>query len=178
VLGRVLRESCRAGARTHGRPKRIHAARADERHAGPQDFTVMNDSSTHSSRLSHIRVRDCMHHGVLSCGPDDPLRDVAATMANHRVHAVLITDREGGRPLGMVSDLDVAAAAARGEDQATAREAAGAEPLTVSSAAPVQDAARLMSDQRVGHLVVVDSASGYPAGVISTLDVASIYAGR
>jgi CBS domain-containing protein len=115
-----------------------------------------------------------MHHGVLSCGPDDPLTDVAAIMANHRVHAVLITDRGGGRPLGVVSDLDVVAAVARGEDRA-AREAAGRDPLTISSDATVQDAARLMSDRAVSHLVVVDSASGYPAGVISTLDVASIY---
>ena len=119
-----------------------------------------------------------MHHGVLSCGPDDSLRDVAATMANHRVHAVLIAERQGGRPLGVVSDLDVAAAAARGRDDATAREAAGADPVTVSSDAPVQDAARLMSEHGVSHLVVVESASGYPAGVISTLDVAGIYGGR
>jgi CBS domain-containing protein len=119
-----------------------------------------------------------MHHGMLSCGPDDPLRDVAATMANHRVHAVLIADRPGGRPLGVVSDYDVAAAAAGGDDQITAREASGGEPLTVSSDAPVADAARLMSNQHVSHLVVVQGASGYPAGVISTLDVASVYAGR
>jgi predicted transcriptional regulator len=158
--------------------QRIHAGRADERLAGPQDFTVMTDPSTHSSRLSHIRVRDCMHHGMLSCAPDDALRDVAATMANHRVHAVLITERKEGRPLGVVSDLDVAAAAAEGNDQATAREAAGPDPVTVSSDAPVQDAARLMSQHGVTHLVVVEGASGYPAGVISTLDLASVYAGR
>jgi CBS domain-containing protein len=118
-----------------------------------------------------------MHHGMLSCGPDDPLRDVAATMANHRVHAVLVAERQGGRPLGVVSVLDVAAAAARGDDEATARSATS-EPVTVSSDAPVQDAARLMSSQRVSHLVVVEGTSGYPAGVISTLDVASVYAGR
>jgi CBS domain-containing protein len=136
----------------------------------------MTDAHHHSSKLSRIRVRDCMHHGVLSCGPEDPLTDVAAIMANHRVHAVLITDRGGGRPLGVVSDLDVVAAAGRGAERLTAREAAGREPLTISSDAPVQDAARLMSDHGTSHLVVVDSASGYPAGVISTLDVASIYA--
>jgi CBS domain-containing protein len=136
----------------------------------------MTDAHHHSSRLSRIRVRDCMHHGLLSCGADEPLTEVAATMASHRVHAVLITDRDGGRPVGVVSDLDVVAAVARGEDHATAREAAGREPLTISSDAPIPDAARLMSDRAVSHLVVVDRASGYPAGVISTLDVASIYA--
>jgi CBS domain-containing protein len=118
-----------------------------------------------------------MHHGMLSCGPDDLLRDVAATMANHRVHAVMVAERPGGRPLGVVSVVDVAAAAGRGDDQATALSATS-EPITVSSDASVQDAARLMSSQGVSHLVVVEGASGYPAGVISTLDVASIYAAR
>lgn len=135
----------------------------------------MTDPHNDSSRLNRIRVRDCMHHGVLRCAPDDPLVDVAAVMANHRVHAVLITDRAGGRPLGVVSDLDVVAAAARGEQRPTARDATGREPLTISSDATVQEAAQLMSERAVSHLVVVDSASGYPAGVISTLDVASIY---
>ncbi|MBV9336145.1 MAG: CBS domain-containing protein [Solirubrobacterales bacterium] len=134
--------------------------------------------TSQSPRLSRIRVRDCMHHGMLTCGPDDPLRDVAALMANHRVHAVLISDRPGGRPLGVVHDLDVAAAVARGEEEASARTAAGGEPMTISSDAPVQDAARLMSEHRVSHLLVVEGASGYPAGVVSTLDVASAFAGR
>ena len=135
----------------------------------------MNDQSP---RLTRIRVRDCMHHGILSCSPDDSLRDVAAVMAHHRVHAVLIADPPGGRPLGVVTDLDVAAAVARGEEQASARESAGDGPHTVSADAPVQTAARLMSEHGVSHLLVVGSATGYPAGVISTLDVASVYAAR
>jgi CBS domain-containing protein len=119
-----------------------------------------------------------MHHGMLSCGPDDPLRDVAATMANHRVHSVLIIDRPGGRPLGVVSDEEVIAAIARGDEDALARDAVGGEPLTVSSDASVRTAARLMSQHHVSHLVVVEGASGYPAGVLSSLDVVSVYAIR
>src|SRR5262249_57643787 len=118
---------------------------------GSPDFRVMTDPSTHSSRLSYVRVRDCMHHGMLSCGPDDPLRDVAATMANRRVHAVLIAERQGGRPLGVVSVHDVAAAAARGDVQATARSATS-EPVPVSAVAALQDAARLMRSHCVTPL--------------------------
>jgi CBS domain-containing protein len=146
--------------------------------ANPRHLRVMTDANIQSTSLSRIRVRDCMHHGVLSCSPNDPLRDVAAIMANHRVHAVLVSDREGGRPLGVISDLDVADAAARGEEQRTAGETTTREPLTIPADALVRDAARLMSEHGVSHLVVVDSASGYPAGVISTLDVATIFARR
>ena len=119
-----------------------------------------------------------MHHGMLSCGPDDPLREVAATMANHRVHAVLIIDRPGGRPIGVVSDEEVIAAIARGDENVVAGDAARGEPLTVSSNASVRSAARMMTEHHVSHLVVVEGASGYPAGVVSTLDVTSVFARR
>ena len=34
-----------------------------------------------------------------------------------------------------------------------------------------------MEEHAVAHLVVIDSADGYPVGIISTLDVACAYAG-
>jgi CBS domain-containing protein len=47
-----------------------------------------------------------------------------------------------------------------------------------SSDEPLLGAAQLMSEHGVSHLVVVDPASGYPLGVLSTLDVAAMYAER
>jgi CBS domain-containing protein len=98
-------------------------------------------------------------------------------MANHNVHAVVITNGAGDRPIGVLSDLDVVTAIATGAD-CTAFEAAATEPVSVSSHEPLLGAAQLMSDHGVSHLVVVDRASGYPLGVLSTLDVAAVYAER
>src|SRR5437764_237068 len=47
----------------------------------------MSEQRTLIPTLAHVRVRDCMHTGVFTCAPDDPLRHVAAVMANHKVHA-------------------------------------------------------------------------------------------
>jgi CBS domain-containing protein len=116
-----------------------------------------------------------MHHGVLTCSADDSLRDVAAIMASHHVHAVVITTSSAEPPVGVVSDLDLVAAVAAGPD-CSARDAAATEPLTVSADEPLMCAAQLMSEHAVSHLVVVDSAGGYPVGVLSTLDIASLYA--
>jgi CBS domain-containing protein len=135
----------------------------------------MPNQPTHSPPLAHIRVRDCMHPGTLACGADDSLRDVAAIMATHRVHAVVITAANGARPVGVVSDLDVATAVAAGAD-CTAHEAAATEALTVSADEPLRNAAQMMSEHGVSHLLVVDGAGGYPVGVLSTLDVATVYA--
>ena len=117
-----------------------------------------------------------MHLGTLTCASDDSLRDVAAIMATHRIHAVVITAANGDRPVGVVSDLDVAAAVAAGAD-CSAHEAAATEALTVSADEPLRHAAQMMSEHGVSHLLVVDAAGGYPVGVLSTLDVATVYAG-
>lgn len=116
-----------------------------------------------------------MHAGVFTCAPDDPLRHVASVMANHKVHSVVITTGRGDRPIGVLSDLDVVTALATGAD-CTASGAAGTEPVTVSSDEPLLAAAQLMSEHGVSHLVVLDRASDYPLGVLSTLDIAAVYA--
>jgi CBS domain-containing protein len=117
-----------------------------------------------------------MRQGIFSCAAGAPLSEVVGMMAKHRVHAVAVTDGPGGRPVGVVSDLDVIAALLAGL-QTTALQAA-TEPLTVSGEASLRRASQLMTEHGVSHLVVVDSASGYPVGVISTTDLVGAYAGR
>ena len=124
---------------------------------------------------SHVRVRDCMHTGIFSCSGDAPLGEVAGIMAKHRVHAVAVTGGEDMRVTAVASDLDVVGAAASGKEP-TASQVAATEPLTISADAPIRDAAQLMTEHGVAHLVVVDAASGYPVGILSTLDLAALYA--
>ena len=118
-----------------------------------------------------------MHRGIFSCGPDASMGEVAGIMATHRVHAVAISDRDGTRPTGVISDLDVVAAISSGE-QPTALQAAATERLTVSSGERLDRAAQLMTEHAVSHLVVLDAANGHPIGVLSTSDVAAAYADR
>jgi CBS domain-containing protein len=115
-----------------------------------------------------------MRQTILSCASDAPLREVAAIMARNRVHCVAVLGDRGERPIGIVSALDLVAAAASGTAP-TAVEMAAPEPPSVSADAPLQLAAQRMTDNRVTHLVVLDGASGYPIGILSTLDVAAAY---
>jgi CBS domain-containing protein len=135
----------------------------------------MPNQPTNSPALSSVRVRDCMHAGTLTCAAEDSLQDVAAIMATYRVHAVVVTGTNGKRPVGVVSDLDVVAAVAADAD-CSAHEAAATEALTVSPDEPLRNAARLMNEHGVSHLLVVDGAGEYPVGVLSTLDIATAYA--
>ena len=135
----------------------------------------MADIGSTGRALAHVRVRDCMHLGILSCAGDAPLSEVAAIMAKHHVHAVAVANRSGGRPIGIVSDVEVVAAAARGAEP-TALEGATKGAHTISADRSMATAARLMAEHGVTHLVVLDGASGYPIGVLSSLDVAAVYA--
>jgi CBS domain-containing protein len=128
-----------------------------------------------TDQLDGIRVRDVMHRGILSCAGDAPLAEVAGIMAEHRVHAVAVTNGESTRPVGVVSDLDVVAAMASGAEP-SALQTAGTEPLSVSADDSLHRAAQLMAEHAVTHLVVQDPAGGHPIGILSTLDLATVFA--
>jgi CBS domain-containing protein len=127
-------------------------------------------------QLGHVHVRDAMHHGILTTDPSTSLRAVADLMATHRVHAVVVAGDDPRHPWGIVSGLDIAAAAACGREP-TAGEAAATEVVTISSEDRLDRAAQVMAEHELTHLIVVDRASGQPIGILSTLDLASAYAG-
>lgn len=127
--------------------------------------------------FAEAKVRDAMSVGVVTCRPETPLRDVAAMMVGYRIHSVVVSDPKGDAPpLGIVSDLDVATAAAAQDEELTARDVASTELLTVPSSESLAHAAQLMSEHRVTHLLVVQPDTGRPAGVISALGLAWVVA--
>jgi CBS domain-containing protein len=122
-----------------------------------------------------LRVADAMRWGLVSCSADASLRTVAALMSDKRVHCVVVIDESSDeRALwGVVSDLDlVAAATVRSLDEQKARPA-----VTIAPGAPLEEATKCMTSHGVSHLVVVDPAEKYPLGVLSTLDLAAVFAG-
>ena len=133
--------------------------------------------------FSELAVSDAMSGGVIRCTPDTPLVNVARLMADHRVHAIFVfdfgsEDDETVELWGLVSDLDVAAAVCGDIEKRTARDSAVAPLVTITSAAPLEWAARLMVEHDVSHLAVLDPVSNRPVGVVSTLDIARAAAGE
>jgi CBS domain-containing protein len=128
-------------------------------------------------RLSHVRVHEAMHQGIISVHPETTLRAVAKVMAKRRVHAIAIASVASGEaPWGIVSALEVVAAAANGAER-TAGELAATEVLTISSGDRLDHAGQLMAEHELSHLIVTDPASGQPIGVLSTLDIVAAYGG-
>jgi CBS domain-containing protein len=129
-----------------------------------------------SPPFEQASVVDAMRLGVISCPPGASLRELARVMATYRVHCVVITEMEGDRPWGIVSDVDLAAAAGKDLDKLSARDIWRTELVTVAADEPLARAAQLLAEHGVAHLVVVQPHSGHPVGVLSTLDIAGVLA--
>jgi len=116
-----------------------------------------------------LTVADALTQGVIGCPPRTSLRSAARLMADHDAQAVYVID-EASR-WGLVSDLDIAAAAAGDLDARTAGDSAVKPLLTVSGDQLLTVAAALMARTSVTHLAVLDEANRHPIGVLSAIDV-------
>jgi len=125
-------------------------------------------------------VRDLMHPGVLTCRPGATLGQVAVLLNQNHVHALIVEDRDG-RPLGIISDVDLLAGEWLSVDSnslATMRKLTAADLMSkpvdfVEANLSLTDAVRELMDKDVSRLLVTDK--GKSVGVISLSDfVASI----
>lgn len=132
--------------------------------------------------LEGLRVIDAMHPALITCSPDSSIRTIARMMATYRVHAILVTahgdEQLAGGDWGIVSDADLLRAGEAGDiDEDRAGTLAAQPVVTVPSSEALGRAAELMVDGDVSHLIVIESRSARPIGVLSTLDVARALAG-
>jgi CBS domain-containing protein len=140
------------------------------------------DDSSHVPSFERAMVADAMHPGVLSCPPETSLADVARIMATHHVHGVVVdgvTRDEAGRERlvwGVVSDLDLVGAKCAGGAEPTAASMSATPAVVVAPEDQLTEAARMLHESDVHHLVVVSSRDGRPVGVLSTLDIAGVIA--
>jgi len=113
-------------------------------------------------------VLNVMHRGVVTCGPDVALRNVASMMTAHRIHAIVVT-AVAGLPR-LVTDREIAKALYSDMlDTARADDVATSAPLVAVSES-VDDALARMHELASTHAVAVDR-SFRPVGVVSVLDL-------
>ena len=126
---------------------------------------------------SEKSVETWMHRGVLSCGPETPVEEVAKTMASEDISALVVTD-EGGNAVGVISRTDLVNARFvqpymkhwRGM---TASHLMSQPVVSVPPEASVREAAQMMQEKNV-HRVVVGVHEGEklkPVGILSVTDL-------
>ena len=119
-------------------------------------------------------VRDLMSAGVLTIVEDAALKQAVRAMRRHRVHAVLVSGRETGHPLGWVTARGVLAWIDRDHSLATAGDAVTEAAVVIEPGATAREAVGLMSRERVNRLLVAHRADVMPEGVLTDLDLLGV----
>jgi CBS domain-containing protein len=116
-------------------------------------------------------VADVMTLGIITCAPETPLETVAELMATHHVHALAVGGIADDRLVwGVIDSLDLVRALRDPEAHGLAAAISRQPAHAIEPDALLSEAARLMDERDVAHLVVVDGDR--PVGVLSTLDIA------
>jgi CBS domain-containing protein len=123
-------------------------------------------------------VRDLMHPGILTCKSDAALGQVAVLLAQHHVHALIVTDRDG-RALGIISDFDLLAGewlSTDSESLAVMKKLTAADLMShpidsVESGISLAVAVQVLIEKDISRLLVTEH--GKPVGIISLSDFVS-----
>ena len=130
--------------------------------------------------LQNATVSDAMHPGILACEPDATLSEVAQMMATYHVHCIAVVGVSHEEPkCGMwsvISDLDLVRAGIGDAQTSSAGSIAQQPVVTVEPSMPLRDAGELMLTRGVTHLVVIESGTQRPIGILSTADLAGVLA--
>lgn len=118
-----------------------------------------------------MTVKELMSTNVVCAEESDPVSEVAQKMSNHKIGAVPVMN--GSNLRGIVTDRDIVLrCAAKGKELQTCKvgEVMTSSACCISSNQPVTDAIRLMGEQQIRRLPVVDN--GQISGIISLGDIA------
>jgi CBS domain-containing protein/sugar phosphate permease len=122
-------------------------------------------------KLSPIAVRDVMKSPPVSILPEATIKEVILTMANKNIGFVVLM--RGDQLVGVVSERDIVKALASGISlDAPVEKIATKRVITIEASKSIAEAADLMAEHRIRHLVVVDG--GRPVGVVSLRDLVKL----
>jgi len=121
------------------------------------------------------RVKDVMTPGPACCVPTTPISEVAVLFTQHDCGSIpVVENKDTGRPVGVVTDRDVACRAiAAGRDPAEMRalDCMTAPCITVAEDMALEDCVALMEGHRIRRIVVVND-SGAVCGIVAQADLA------
>lgn len=120
-----------------------------------------------------MQTKEIMTTDVACCGPDTPLPEVARLMVEHDCGEIPVVD-ENKKPLGVVTDRDITCrtvASGKNPLELTARDCMSDPVVTVTPETSVDDCCKVMEENQVRRLPVVDE-SGACCGIVSQADVA------
>ena len=112
-----------------------------------------------------------MQPPVTAVVQNDHVGAAAYLMKRADATALIVTQAQAGRPIGIITEADISRAVADGKNPNDVRiyELMTANPTVVSTTASIRDAAKIMTSKRFRHLPVMGDAG--LAGIVDITDV-------
>ena len=129
-------------------------------------------------------IRERMSRPVISITPDMPINDVLAMFRKERIRRAPVI--QAGKLVGIVSDRDLLYASPSSAtvlsvwemhymiSKVTVKQVMTKKVQTVSEDTPIEEAARIMADSKIGGLPVMGS-SGRVTGIITETDLFKVF---
>lgn len=133
----------------------------------------MNDRPISGQRLD-TPLRELMTPGVITLPDSAALRAVFEAMRDHRIHAVLVVDRQSGAPRGWVTSRALLTHAATELGLVTAGHAVDEPVVTLDPAATAGEAVERMLASGASRIAVSHAHARLPEGVVSDLDLVAL----
>jgi CBS domain-containing protein len=123
-------------------------------------------------------VGDWMHRGVITCRPETPVTEVAATMDAKDISALVVVNGAGDA-LGVISRTDLVNARfiqpyMKHWQGLNAEHLMTKPVISVTVDTTINEAVQLLNEKRIHRLVVCEKTSsrGQPIGILSVTDLA------
>ena len=120
-----------------------------------------------------MKIRELMTTDIITCTPSTPVMEVARHMKNNDIGSVPVV--ENRRLVGMVTDRDIVIrciALGMDPNKAQASECMTKNPVTVTPESDAHEASRLMSEEQIRRLPVVEN--GNLVGICALGDLAVV----
>jgi CBS domain-containing protein len=113
-----------------------------------------------------------MHRGVLTCGFDTPVEEIAGRMCKTHATAIVVVDALG-EIAGIISRTDLARVFIAGASGRRAEDIMTTDVITVAPDIPVRAAVQIMLDRKIHQLVIQHARPAFarPVGMLSLDDV-------
>ena len=122
-----------------------------------------------------MQVKEIMTPDPVCCTPDTTLQRVAEMMVEHDCGEIPVVENMANMlPVGVITDRDITCRTlARGLNPLimTAADCMTTSPITVMPDMTLEECCRLMEEEQIRRVVVVD-ASGACVGIVAQADIA------
>ena len=137
-------------------------------------------ASEEAARFAGRTVAEVMHHGVVTCRADQPLREVVHTMEAENISAIVVTGGKGEME-GILSTTDLTRAVLSPVERMELpalqpRHLMTTDVICTWPAEPLKDAVNKMLSAHVHRLVVTEAPGDqrHPIGILSMTDLARV----